>query len=492
VLSDLACQRLASALAEQDYTVDAVLDLIGPEANRALGRNITVPAVRAITGRSDPLAVLTSIWVLQRPVSRRAFDRALPGLINDLVGAAILEESAGEVSAAVDIRPYASDDGVSGWVVSDLVPNLDTKITPVRPDFVLGASSASAALAQLAIRRPVGRALDLGTGSGVQCLHLVKHADSVVATDLNPRAIDMAALTMKINSIEVDLRRGDLFAPVTHESFDLIISNPSYVIAPPQVAGKRLTYRETDHRGDGLIEHLVRAGAARLVSGGVLQLLANWVHVAGSDWSDRLRDWIAATGCDAHVVQRETLDPSEYVELWLADAGLAGSPDYVDRYDQWLDYLQRTNVEAVGLGWIVLRRSERIEPELRIENWPYQVEQPIGAAFEHAFHAIDLARSSDPELLDHAWRLSPDVVEETRGVPGAADPASIVFRQQHGFRRALQADTALAAILGACDGDLDLGTIITTVAGILGLGVDALTDSVLTSVRQCIQDGFLV
>ena len=492
MLNELECESLASSFAEHYYTVDAVVELIGEEAHRALGRNSTVPAVRTLGGRRDPLAVLASVWVLQRPVSRPALDRALPGLVDPLIGAGILCESAGEVVALLAIRPYAADDGPSGWLASDLIPHLDTKITPVRPDFVLGASSATVSLAQLTIRRPIDRALDLGTGCGVQSLHLVEHAGTVVATDLNPRAIELARMNAKINSIEVDLRLGDLFSPVADETFDLIITNPPYVIAPQRIAGERLTYREADRPADRLVEHLVRVGAQFLAPGGVLQLLGNWAHVGGTEWCDRLRSWIAETGCDAHVVQRETLDRSEYVELWLADAGLAGSPGYVDRYREWLDYLDQLGIEAVGMGWIVLRRSDRAEPEITIEDWPYPVEQPIGATFEHGFQAVDLARSADSELLAHTWRLGPDVIEETRGAPGAADPASIVFRQQNGFRRALQADTALAAILGACDGDLDLNTIIATVAGILGLGVDALSDAALPRIRRCIRDGFLL
>ena len=127
------------------------------------------------------------------------------------------------------------------------------------------------------------------------------------------------------------------------------------------------------------------------------------------------------------------------------------------------------------MGWIVLQRNGRAEPDIRIENWPYAVEQPIGPVFDEGFKAVDLARSSDADLLAHDWQLAEDVVEETRGSPGAADPRTIVLRQQRGFRRALQADTALAAVLGACDGDLDLHTIVATVAGILGIDPTALT-----------------
>ena len=200
--------------------------------------------MRALAGQTDPLATLTALWVLQQPAPRPALDRALPGLVDPLIGAGILRESAGEVVALLDMRPYASDDGASGWVVSDLSPHLDTMITPMRPDFVLGVSTASSTLAQLTIRRPAERALDLGTGCGVQSLHLAQHVDTVVATDLNPRAIQLARLTAKINSIKLDLRQGDLFAPVAGEKFDLIVTNPPYVMSPASPDIERLTYRE--------------------------------------------------------------------------------------------------------------------------------------------------------------------------------------------------------------------------------------------------------
>ena len=66
---------------------------------------------------------------------------------------------------------------------------------------MLGVSSASTTLAQLTVRRPVGRALDLGTGCGVQSLHLARHARSVTATDLNPRALELAALTAAVDAL---------------------------------------------------------------------------------------------------------------------------------------------------------------------------------------------------------------------------------------------------------------------------------------------------
>jgi methylase of polypeptide subunit release factors len=491
VLTADACAELTGAFAEHRYEVDAVVAAIGEPAHAALGRNATVPARLALGGRDDPLATLTRFWLLQERVRRRDLDRALPDLVPALARAGILAADEDSVVALVDVRPYASDDGASGWVASDLTPGLDTRVTPMRPDFVLGVSSASSTLAQLTVRRPVRRALDLGTGCGVQSLHLARHARQIVATDLNPRALTLARLTADLNGIEVDLRLGDLYAPVAGERFDLVVTNPPYVLSPP--TGERLTYREGTRTSDGLVEAVVRQGAEHLADGGVLQVLANWAHVRGQDWSERVGGWLDPA-LDVHVVEREVLDPYAYVELWLADAGLTGAPDYADRYAAWCAYFDDLGIEGVGMGWLLARRPAGPGPAHRtLETWPYAVEQPVAPAFAHELDVVDRWRTrTADEVLGTAWRLAPDVVEETVGPPGANDPASIVLRQQRGLRRAVALDTATAGVLGACDGELSLRTLVETVAGLLDLEPGPLAVALVDRVRTLAVDGVVV
>ena len=510
LLTAQQCADLVGAFRQHRYEVDAVVEAVGQRAHTALGRNATTPARLALAGRDDPLATLTRLWLLQDTVPAADLERALPGLVEPLVAAEVLATDATGTRALVDVRPYSSDDGGSehdAWVVSDLTPGLDTRVTPMRPDFVLGVSSASSSLAQLVVRRPVGRALDLGTGCGVQSLHLARHAREVVATDLNPRALRLARLTADLNGLDVDLRLGDLYEPVAGERFDLVVTNPPYVLSPP--TGERLTYREGTRTSDGLVEAVVRQGVEHLAEGGVLQVLANWAHVRGQDWRDRVGGWVP-DDLDLHVVEREVLDPYAYVELWLADAGLAGAPDYRERYAAWCAYFDGLGIEAVGMGWVVARRpgagpdvtattaattaaSPQPGPaDRRLEEWPYAVEQPVAPALDRELVVVERLRGATPDrVLDAHWRLAPDVVEETTGPPGAADPATIVLRQQRGLRRAVALDTASAGVLGACDGDLSLRTLVDTVAGLLDVDATALADQLVERVRTLAVDGLL-
>lgn len=71
--------------------------------------------------------------------------------------------------------------------------------------------------------------LDLGTGCGLQAIHAAKQGGSVVATDINPKAIECAKKNATDNYETIDFREGDLFSPVQGERFDVIIFNPPYL-----------------------------------------------------------------------------------------------------------------------------------------------------------------------------------------------------------------------------------------------------------------------
>ncbi len=487
-LSDSVIGGLRDALTGVEFTVDRVTELLGERAFGALTRNETTPAVRRTSGGS-PLESMVRLWSLQQPVSRAAADAALPDLVEPLRDAGLLDGSAEEVRALVDLRPYASD-GDDWWVVSDLTPGLDGAARRIQTDHVLGVSGASTNLAQLTVRAPVGRALDLGTGSGVQALHLSQHAATVVATDVNPRCLLLADLTARLNDVTVDLRAGSLWEPVRDEQFDLIVTNPPFVVSP--ATGERLIYRDSGLPGDEVVRQVVVGAAERLTDGGRCHVLANWVHREEQPWSERLADWVATTGCDAWAVQRELTDVSRYVELWLDDAGLRGALDYTQRYDAWLSWFEQQGIAAIGFGWLVLRKAGRETPYVQIESWPYEVEQPLGPHVARWSQVVDLVQASDDDaLLARRLVAAPDVREERVGPPGGAAPELIVMRSQRGMRRAHRASTAVAAMIGACDGELTLGQIADALADLLDRPVTEVRVELLAATRTLLVNGIL-
>jgi hypothetical protein len=477
-----------TALVEASWTVDTVDALLGTAATRALERGRTVPALRA-TGDGSVLATLTRLWTLQAPVSTEAAERALPGLVDRLCVAGVLQRSVGEVAAAVDVRPYADEDH-EWWVVADLTPGLDGRNRLVRADHVLGVSSASTSLAQLTVRDPVTSALDLGTGSGVQALHLSTHAGRVVGTDVNRRALALARLTADLNQADVELRDGSLLEAVAGEAYDLIVTNPPFVISPG--TGERLVYRDSGLPGDYVVEHIVRTAPRHLTPGGRCQVLANWAHLEGRPWAERVGTWLHGSGCDAWVLQREVTDLPAYVEMWLADAGITDEAEHARRYDTWLSWFAEQGIEAVGFGWLSLQRTQRRDPVVLCEDWPYEVTQPLGPAVAAWSLRTDaLARLDDQALLGTRLRRPPEVVQEQVGEPGAADPQHIVLRLGAGVRRARRVDSDEAALVGACDGDLTVGQILEAIAELQGAEPAAVRAQQLPRVRELVADGYL-
>ena len=299
----------------------------------------------------------------------------------------VLDRSVGEVAARLDVRPYATDDSTL-WVVSDLTPGLDGLPQRVGADHVLGISPASTSLAQLTLRAPVDDSLDLGTGCGVQALHLAAHSGRVVATDVNQRALGIARFNAALNEVgdRVEVREGSFFEPVRGERFDLIATNPPFVISP--ATGERLVYRDSGLPGDQVVEDIVRAAPDHLTERGWCQVLANWVVERDRPWDERLAGWLGPD-VDALVVQRELVDPAAYVELWLKDSGhhpaTGGDPaEYRRRYDTWLAWLEEQRVEAIGFGWVNLRNGGTGRHDLL--DWPYDVEQPIAPAIADWAH----------------------------------------------------------------------------------------------------------
>ncbi len=467
------------------FTADTVLETLGLPAWRALARNEVTPGLRATEGDTK-IAVLTRLFTLQGNVSKSLARQVFGRVLEPLLAARILAENNGQLKALVDIRPYG-DDTHDWWVVSDLTPGLNGVPSVVKPNYVLGISEASSSLARLTSRTPVGRALDLGTGCGVQALHLATHADHIVATDVNERALALASLTAALNEADIEFVNGSLYEPV-NGTFDLIVTNPPFVVSP--VEGERLVYRETGFHADDIVKHVVTGAAAHLSDGGLCQILGAWIEPADQAWDERLAEWIKPTGLDAWVIRRESVDLPEYAEMWLADAGVPRGEEFNRRYDHWLTWFESQGIESMGFGWLNLRKSGRTEPEVRIEDYPGPVREPVGTEF--AAWSQRLNERAYDNILDQHWLVASDVIQETISRPGAEHPTSISLRRTSGLARLVHLDTVTAGFVSACDGDLSARQILGSIATILELDPDETNRQHEPTVRDLVNDGFLV
>ncbi|WP_040167982.1 DUF7059 domain-containing protein [Microbacterium gorillae] len=492
--------RLAADLRSADFHSARIRAAWGESADDAFGRGTRVPALRELGDRRDPLAVLARLLVLGVAQPTTEVADAVPTLTTDgLVALGLGEVSGDEIRPLALIRPqsYVDDSGVGGWwVASDLD---ETALGgPLPDDHVLGVGGASLTLAGLQLTSPASRVLDLGTGCGIQALRARRYADAVVATDISASALAYADFNALLNGIDgIETRMGSLFEPVVGETFDRIVSNPPFVITPRRDDVPAYDYRDGGMQGDDLVSAVIAGVGEHLSPGGIAQFLGNWEYVGDGDGLDRVRAWIEASPVplDAWIVEREQLDPAEYAALWIRDGGtVAGSGAHERLLDAWLDDFAHRDVTRIGFGYVLLRRAVG-EPTLhRYERvgTPIPAEGSLGSHLVQVLAAHDrLATMSDADLAAARLLVAPDVTEARHHLPGQEEPTVIELRQGTGFGRALSVDPALAGLVGACDGDLPVGSLSDAIAQLLEVDPTALRTDLLPRVRELLIDGFL-
>jgi methylase of polypeptide subunit release factors len=403
----------------------------------------------------------------------------------DAAAAGLLRSADGGWAAALDLRPYGDDDG-DWWVLADLDAHRQER------DHVTGVGAASLTLAAATARRPVGSLLDLGTGCGVQALHATRHARAVTATAVAPRALAFAAATFALNGLDVELLDGAWLEPVAGRRFDHIVSNPPFVPGPARVD---YVYRDSGQDGDAALAALVRALPQHLEPGGVAQLLGSWLHVRGEDWPDRVRSWLPE-GVDAWIVQREATDPALHVGTWIRDAGFdPASAEGRRRAAEWLDWMDLRRVEAVGFGFVTLRRTDGA-PTVVFEDLPGDVPEPLGPETEGWLDRVDWLRAhaADEALLGARLALAEAVVLERYATPGSdgwAEVGAVVARPDGpGWRH--EVDDPAAALLAGCRGALPLRELLELLAFAHDRPVDELVTATLPAVREFVRHGLLV
>lgn len=416
------------------------------------------------------VAVLTALFMLGEPVGAAALETALPrtGVAGALtIGLVVPTQSAsGEqrYAPAVDLRPHEAEDAhgsVRWWVASDLGELVTGQA--LAPDHVLGIGRAGLTLAALTPRKPVETALDLGVGCGIQTLYLLRHVRQVVATDISTRALEFTAFNVAlagVDSARVQLRQGNLLEPVAGQRFDLIVSNPPFVITPPSVRQAGLPLMEYRDAGGPILPALVRGLEDHLNPDGVAVMLGNWEHREGTSWRTSVNQWIGKS-LDAWIIQREVQDPVEYAAMWLRDGGLTPERSGVafeNALAAWQEDFDSRQVSGVGMGYLVFHApSDTAAPGAVVEPWRVLEEVPTsgqGALGEHVAQVIaahEALRGLDDAQVAALKLHTASGLSKEEALTPTPVPTAPVIRQAEGFGRVIAVGMPEVALLSASD-----------------------------------------
>ncbi len=365
--STRALTHLGARLREIGYTAEGLqrrLGIVYPDDVGPLNR---APALERLRDDRSSAATAMRLFFLEGDALERNVARVLSRpLYDELLRSGLFQCRDGSARARLRID-----------AAGDQYFMADCRFRPGTPR-VLGLSgggpvyppgSDSLMLRDALVAPQARRILDLCTGSGVQALRFAPGGARIVAVDLNARAAAMARLNAHLNGANnVDVRVGDLYAPVRGEQFDLIIANPPFVVSP---YARGPAYHSGGKLGDRVLRRIIAGWSTRLSEGGRAFAITHRALRAGEDMAAVARAWFRHFPGRALVL---VLERGTAVDLAAAQALFAlrqGLAAYGREVARWVDHLRRLRVATIAVLLVVAERTgppdiEVVEAQARV------------------------------------------------------------------------------------------------------------------------------
>jgi methylase of polypeptide subunit release factors len=476
-----ALARLRAAFQEAGYTATGIRQVLGADDEFRRDTDELPFYLRQLDPKA-PLSTLVKLFLLHVDVPvGEARAAGIEPAETEAMGLVRVED--GAVRPLVEIVPVVKHLVACDQTLEHRQPN--------RPDHVPGPTPPTNLLSGLTPRIPARTAFDVGVGNAIQSLALSEHTQRIVGTDVSRRALAFAEFNAALNEVtNLELREGSLFEPVAGESFDLVVSNPPYIISPDA----SYLFRDSGLEGHSFCEALVRGAPAVLAEGGIAVFIAEWGFRNGEDWPAPLVEWVDGNGCDALLLSFYDDDALHHAAE--GNERLRDDPAaYAAALDRWTAYCRTLGYDRIGWGAVILRkRSGR--------NW-IRAESPSGRvdwAGHHVLRLLEnqdqLERSDDDALLDRRLVLADDhrleqtlVLADGRGVVRGS-----LLRLAGGLEFKVEVDGVSAHVLSFLDGSRSLREVLEEVAATAPQPVapEALARGMLPGIRRLLELGLLV
>jgi SAM-dependent methyltransferase len=476
---------LATAFRDQidrsGYTRNGIQDALGASGDVLARPRDRAAYVRRLGDDVGPLATLIRLFLIDEPVRESVVAAALgPGGVEDLVALGLIEVDEGLVEGTIRLVPH-----------SDVLIASDVPSAGDHPDHVAGIHRPSVTVADLTVRRPVDSALDVGTGNGIQAILVARHAERVVATDINERALAFAALNAALNGVaNIDFRAGSFFAPIAGERFGLIVSNPPYVISPEN----SLVFRDSGLGRDRVSETLIRELPLHLEEGGFGTITVSWIQ-NDDEIAARPSHWLAGSGCDAWILHTAVESPLDTAAAWNLDLA-ADQAAYGKAIDRWVRYYRDEDIRALAYGALVLRRrtpapgeppnwirSRELTNEHRVDPAPHLLRLFTGMDASARLAGDDALAAARVALVDGAT-----ITRQVR-VDGHVQTESAGLSMARGLPFAAELDGPTAGLLASLDGQRAVGEVLERFAHDRAAPPERVRVSGLVIVRQLLESG---
>jgi methylase of polypeptide subunit release factors len=485
--SDEDFRRLRDVLDCAGYTEDGIREVIG-SANMLSVPAMDMPRCLRCTRGLSPRETLIRLFLLNLDVTEGALrEAAAPMTVPEWEAAGLIERRAGarEVVPRIQLMP------VEGLLLA--ADGARQEATAARSDFVMPPGNITLQLAYATIPHRGGLTLDLGTGCGPLALLAARQSERVIATDKNARAAAFTHFNARLNgAANVHVCAGDLFEPVAKSRFNLIVSNPPFVIGPT----RRYLFRDSGGAGDEFCRALIRAVPTLLEPDGYCQLMCNFPHEEGRPWPGGLAEWFDGLGCDVLVWVQRTEKISDYAMTWIISTESRDVEKVPRLYDEWMNYFEERRIEAVSYVLVTMRRREDGRGWTDIDDTTRQIVGPCGDQVKRCFAIREFLERTPSEqaLLDTRFRLAPEAAihQEHRMTSDGLAITGATVRLVRGVHYVLNTDLHVAGLVARCDGQHRLGALASQMADGMAIGRERVFPAVVKAVRELAQRGILL
>lgn len=437
---------------------------------------VRLPLVRrALRSWATPASVCARLFAYEdrvpEPEVVAALGRAAHAALRD---AGLLHDDGDALVARVRMMPFAGLVFASDEFSAEGDPVMGPGITTQQLGNALG--------------RPRGRVLDVGCGAGsLALLARARGAERVVGVDIDARAIDYARFNARLNRLDAGWEVGDLVAPVGDARFDLVVSQPPFVVRPAGLDAT--TYLHGGDRGDEIALRLLGMLDRVIDSDGRALVLFDTPVARAQVLGDRIRDALGPVGLDSFVIASAGLSPDQASVGYAAAADPSLGARYHELAVRYRDHFDQHAI--TGLAHVLLAVSRTRGPARSLVLEPRNLRGYDADGLARLARDVAAASRDDASL----WRA------RLQAGPGAvlvqeqpfADPdqvrTRIAFTGGRGIEQELS-DTA--GLLMTCIRDAPvLAEAAHAYAEQLGAEVQAIAPEVLAFVRNALLGGLL-
>jgi methylase of polypeptide subunit release factors len=413
-LDDTTLHELRARLVEVNFTSE-LLAFVEPIAAGFLDPLRLCLVRDALTREGSPGSQLGRLFLYSDAVARPTVEEALgSSLMRVAVETGLVVDAPGDeglVRSPFQLTPL---DGL--YFLAD---TLDAG-----GETVMGPGQTTLPLIRLAERLPGASALDVGCGAGSIALFAARRGLRALGTDVNPRAIALARWNARLNGVAAEFEVGDLTAPARGQRFDLVFSQPPFVMRPPEMDA--VTFLHGGAWGDELALALFVQLPSVLAPAGTAAVLLDTAWRPDAPFHQRVRAALGGAPLDLLVLLAKGMNPDAHAIAHAQLEDLTLGPRFAKDAVRYRRHLTDLGVTRIHHGLVLLHASAEGSEKSR-----YSIQllvRSLGALRSEMvatiLSALDLAACPDDALLPCAvsWTEGTTWIEERTGPDPELEP----------------------------------------------------------------------